>query len=109
MLFKANDMALYRNSHTYLQVYMIDPESSSWTVELPYLYYIDHIDDPDYFTFCYFDTGEPVLYVEKEKIEGNIVSFEDGDHHDVCRIDSVEKGTEEHFSVKCRQVVYECF
>lgn len=68
---------------------------------MPYLYYIDHIDDPDYFTSCYFDIGEPVLYVGKEKLEGNIVCFKDGDHHTICRIDSVVKGTAENvFDIK---------
>lgn len=95
-LFKSNDMALYRNAHSYFMAYMIDPTSSSWTVEMPYLYHRDFIDDPEHFTSCYFDIGEPVLHVGDGEKTGDIIAFEPGDHHAVCRIDSVERGTAEN-------------
>ena len=108
MLFKANDLALYRRAHTFFQIYAIDPHSSSWTVEMPYLYSLDYVDDPAHLTFCYYDIGEPVLSTDSGSLQGNIRCFDEGDHHAVCRIDLVEKGSAENeFDV--RGVVSETF
>lgn len=65
---------------------------------------MDHVGNPEYFTTCYFDIGEPSLNIEGKEIKGNIISFQPGDYHAICRIDTVEKGTEENVFDLTKQI-----
>lgn len=99
--FIRSDCALYDGSHTRMFVYMIDPESSSYTIELPFLLSRGYVDDPKKFTAYYYDAGEAELSTEFQKVKGTITKFGSRDHHAICRVDLVnEKATENQFDLQ---------
>lgn len=106
--FIKSDCALYDGSHTRMFVYMIDPQSPSYTIELPFLFDKGFVDNPKKFTAYHYDIGEAELSAEFQKPRGTIVKFARDDHHAICRIDIVnEKAKENEFDLQ--DVCYDSF
>lgn len=68
--------------------------SSSLIFELPFVEKYFNIDDPERFTACYYDIGEPSLQVGERALDGRIVKAESGDKLCLCRAD-LSKNAEE--------------
>lgn len=93
-MFIGGDCALYNGSHVTMFEYLASPASSSLTFELPFVEKNFNIDDPERFTACYYDIGEPSLQVGERALDGRIVKAENGDKLCLCRAD-LSKSAEE--------------
>lgn len=101
MLYCSADLALYRNAHTHMFVYMTDPTSSSWSVELPFMARMGYLGDAERFTAYHYDIGEPEIVLGDRTIYGHITAFRPGRYHELCRVDTVRVGGEENvFSLR---------
>ena len=93
-MFIGGDTALYRNAHVHMFEYLAGENSTSLTVELPYIEKYSNVDDPERFTVYRYDIGEPVLKVNGRTLEGNIIKADNGDKLYLCRADLITHGTD---------------
>ena len=103
-MFIGGDVAIYNNSHVHMVEYLSSENSSSLTVELPYIEKYFNIDDPEHFTVYRYDIGEPVIEVQNHTLEGTIIPIENGDKLCLCRADLIVNGSEGYLDFNTAEI-----
>ena len=103
-MFIGGDVACYNNSHVHMVEYLSSKNSSSLTIELPYIEKYFNVDDPERFTVYYYDIGEPVIQVCGQTLEGTIIPVENGDKLRLCRADLIMNGSEGYLDFNTAEI-----
>jgi len=82
--YHANDLVLYENQVIHMFIYLIDPTSTSYKAELPYVQR-QHLIEKGLFHAYYYDIGEAIVKGRKAIIK----EFKDDEYMSICRIDVV--------------------
>lgn len=105
-MYLASDVTQYVSSKANMFVYMMEKDSTSYSVELAYLQKNGVVMDENRLAVYYYNCGEAVLFEGKSnEITGNIVKFDNEKHLAICRVDVVNSLVENEFYLDCRHVV----
>lgn len=105
-MYRANDIALYKDVPVHMFVYLIDPSSTSYETELAYLQTRRVIDDPKMFCAYHYDIGEALVGKGRAyERYGKIVEFHEDEYLALCRVDVVnDKARENVFNLNEKAV-----
>ena len=96
-MYRASDIAQYASSRVNMFVYLIDPESTSYSTELAWLQAHGAVGDPDRFRAYCYDIGEAVIGEgTASEMRGRIIPFARDEAVHICRIDTVKGRAEDN-------------
>lgn len=96
-MYRASDIAQYASSRVNMFVYLIDPESTSYSTELAWLQAHGAVGDPDRFRAYCYDIGEAVIGEgTASEMRGRIIPFARDEAVHICRIDTVKDSAEDN-------------
>ena len=93
-MYIANDIPFYNVENVHMFVYLMQPDSTSYSCELPFLQLNRRVGDEEHFFTYHYDIGEAVL--EKDGQKGKILRFRKGEYLYICRVDSVSETAREN-------------
>ena len=93
-MFYADDIPFYDADRVRMFVYLMEPDSTSYSCELPYLQTKRRVGDRTRFFAYHYDIGEAVLPKDGQK--GNIIEFAPGEELYICRVDEVGENAKEN-------------
>ena len=104
---RASNLAFYTTGKVHWFDYNITPTCSTYVIEHGVVQNMGDIENPDRFVVHHYDIGERNISNDLGVEEsGRIVSFEEGDYLDLCRIDLVSDEAEENvYYADARNVV----
>ena len=104
---RASNLAFYTTGKIHWFDYNITTTCSTYVIEHAVIQNMGDIENPDRFVVHHYDIGELSISNDLGVEEsGRIVSFEEGDHLDLCRIDLVSDEAEENvYYADARNVV----
>ena len=96
-MYRANDIALYKDIPIHMFVYLVDPTSTSYETELAYLQTQGVVEDPERFHAYHYDIGEALVGSGKPyERRGKIVVFPENEFLALCRVDVVNEKAKEN-------------
>lgn len=104
---RSSNLAFYTTGKVHWFDYNITSKCNSYVVEHAVIQHMGDIENPDRFVVHHYDIGELSISNDLGVEESSqIVSFEEGDHLDLCRIDLVSNEAEENvYYVDARNVI----
>ena len=93
-MYIANDIPFYNVDNVHMFVYLMQPDSTSYSCELPFLQVKRRVGDENHFFAYHYDIGEAVL--EKDGQKGKILRFKSGEYLYIYRVDSVSEAAREN-------------